>query len=439
MRPLEELFCWSFSVKDGDSAQIREKLTISQEELQNIGSCFLSDADSGILYLSTCHRIEFYGFGISSSELAKQWALIRPDIEISPARLRRGEAALKHMIRVASSLESEVLGETQITGQLKDAANECKILGLLKGPLDRCVQQALRVAKKIRSETQLSEGTVSVAHVAVDGVRDLFDHYDNKNALVIGAGTMAVQALERLLHLGFAGITWVNRSFDKIQHHHYGAKVVATRFEKIEELFWQHSVVVTATSSLELIAKRDQIRAVSKVLKKDKVQETPRLILDLGLPRNVDEEIHGFQGFLLRNVDEFRDRAEKNSQIRRQAVLDAETILDAELGLILRLWNSWSRGPLIAELYKSFEILKKTDLSTISELESRLAEKSEIEYTSGSVYSKLMHRLVEEIEILDESLGNQVLEVLVRAWRHPEKWLQKSQRAPQQRRVQRLK
>ncbi len=208
---VKDLVCLSFSARESCDARLRERVTLSREQQNRLLPAWISQArtfnpEAGLLFLGTCHRVEVYAIGVSPAQLSMMWQK-----EVGPlaaqAKVRRGEDALKHLFRVASSLESEVLGETQITGQLKEAAEWSRPKGLLKGPLDRTLQNALKIAKKVRSETRLGFGVVSVAHVAVDGLLDVFESLEGKSVLLIGAGAMARQALDRLQKHGVSQVT----------------------------------------------------------------------------------------------------------------------------------------------------------------------------------------------------------------------------------------
>jgi glutamyl-tRNA reductase len=443
---LDQLCCWSLSVRDGDEASLRERATLDETEQEKLLSEWIVEArrenpEAGLLYLSTCHRVEIYGYGIDPKRLKAHWLEAR-GVDVSDPRLKQGLTAFRHLVRVTSSLESEVLGETQITGQVKEASDKARQCGFSKGPLDRCVQQALRCAKKIRSATALGEGTVSVAHVAVDGLADVFDTLESKNALVIGAGPMAQQALERLVARGLRNITWINRTASKLEAHPLATQVRIEDYARMHELVWEHAITVAATSSTAPLLTVDPLRAAEKKVAARLGRSAipvPRVILDLGLPRNVESSVHGHDGFFVRNVDEFKDRAEKNSERRRRALEEADQILELEIDNFIKLWKSWEKGPLMAEIFRGVEALRSHELaSRTSSL--GLEEDVEIEYIVRNIYAKLMHRVVEEVEALEPSLAHQVLETLVRAWRQPDQWLQRNpQQLRQKLQKQRLK
>ena len=419
---LEHFGVISLSVRDGDPAPVREQATLSREESTYKG--FLSsllllklnpDEASSLLYVETCHRVELYFWNLNAESLLQRWLSERM-VDFEMARIKTGVEALRHLVRVTASLDSEVLGETQITGQIKDAAEFSRKEGWLRGPLDRCVQQAFRIAKRIRSSTALGVGTVSVAHAAVDGLNDVFDSLNGKSALVVGAGAMAKQALERLLGSGLENLTWINRNQDKITSLELAKKCQIALFDELHRLCWSHDIVVLATSSPLPILKRRNLTAARTIAGGD--LPATRVLLDLGLPRNAEAGIADIEGFFLRNVDEFKDRAEKGSELRSQSVQTAELILEEELSQFLKTWNNWEKGPMMGRLYHQVEALRKELMASQIPLE----KSTEFDYMLRGVFAKLMHRLVDEVDKLDDASSSQVIETLLKAWRPNPTW-----------------
>ena len=429
MSDLSKLFCVSLSIGEGDAASLREKAAFSEEEVSaqlkeilRLSSFSSENSQPALLYLKTCHRVEIFGFDVDDQIVVAQW-LAKRQISLSPDRILRDRDVLVHAIAVSSGMQSEVLGETQISGQMKDAVEWSRGAGILSGPLDRCFQQVLRVTKRIRSETPLGAGLVSLAHVAIDGLFEVFDSLENKSALIVGVGTMAQQSLARLEARNIGKVTWINRHPENIPVASLSPKVQQADFSRLSELVWEHSIVVMATASQEcLLDYASLLKAKGGV----KAVTNPRGLLDYGMPRNVDPKIHGKEGFYVQNVDEFRDRAERNSESRKAALALAQQILNEELVSLVRVWNAWGKGPLMAELFKNME-----SLCTLAEsLQVEVAQKPEMRYTFRNIYAKLMHRLVEVLEGVEEPLSSQILETLASAWRQPEEWLLRKQRSP---------
>lgn len=451
---LESLLVLGLSVGQGDSAEARESIALGKHgglllwnELKKVplkNSIF--SPSHGLVFLQTCHRIEVYAWGFDFSDIYEAWkrALGGGPSALNLIHKLSGESGLSHFIRVASSLESEVLGETQITGQVKDALDEARRNGTLRGPLDRCLQYALRVAKRIRTETRIGEGSVSVAHVGIDGLLDTFDSLVDKTILVLGAGSMAHQALDRLLNLGCKNIIWANRTSKKIIESQLIANPVITPvgYDERYSQAWLSDAIVCAVSAEDPILTAEELFDLKKSqpqlprgichslfspqkAKSKSSMPNLHLIVDLGLPRNVDPRIHGRLGFYIRNVDEFRKEAEGNQAERSSGLSLARKIIDSEMREFSVILRRWRQGSHYGELFEIFQNLPK-----IGDSEQDFVEKkSKMVYKPGANYGQLMHRLIhrlkDEIEGLSEDQAQLVLETLTRAWRHPETWLQK--------------
>ncbi len=398
---LDRLICISFSSRLGHPAPERESVALTPDEIESYLPQWISQLkksekafpDSGLLYLGTCHRIEILAYGLTQEDLLALWASHK-GTTVFKAQSFVGLDAIEHWMKVGSSMESEVLGETQITGQMKDAIERGRRLDLIGAVLDRCSQHIIKSTKKIRTSSKIGEGTVSVAHVAVDGLTDVFESLDKKSALLVGAGSMAIQSLERLFRLGFKKVTWVNRSREKIENHPLSKHATIADFSELPKLIWENHVSIFATSSLKpLIKKTDLISPVSP----PKALNGPKIILDLGLPRNVDPEIHRKSDFFVRNVDEFRDQASSESNRRNQALNEAKVLLNSEMAAFRRSWQHWTKAPQIAEIHGLFTTWIDETL-----VQLKLENDQEIGYKVRSLFSKLLHHLITVLEEVDE-------------------------------------
>lgn len=417
--PLESLHCWSLSAKEGDAAPLRERATIKQqyrEETLTKWSNKLSQ-NEGLFYLATCHRVELYAWTATPTATLNDWVMQScksgcQTIEMHHSlKHLQGQNALAHLIRVCAGLESEVLGETQILGQVKDAVRDAKEAHWLRGPIDRTTQMAFRVAKKIRSQTRIGEGTVSIAHAAIEGLSDVFEDFTDKTITIVGAGTMALQSLEKLWSLGSRNITWINRSLSKIQSSPWAERVTCRDLSHLVETVAKSNISILATRAEEPLITRAQIDALPKGPRMG-----PQILLDLGLPRNVAEDVHGLRNFIVRNVDEFSNRSMKGHAQRAEAVPNALRILDSEMAVCLKDWNHYLMAPAKRDLMLSMQELKSQTLRDL-----QLDKASDLEYVIHSIYAKLSHRLLEELDqVQDEDMSQRVLEIINRAWRRPQ-------------------
>jgi glutamyl-tRNA reductase len=413
----EAFFCLSFSARAGHSASKREIARLSEEALGLTLDNWLHEfrktqAQASLLYLSTCHRVEIYAYLIDPEALKDLWRQAGCSI-VGEAQIYQSEAALEQFIRVASSLESEVLGETQITGQFKEAFKKAQEEDWLRGACLKLCSEALGVAKRIRTECFAHLGTVSIAHVAVDGSDDFFEKFHDKKALVVGAGPMAKQALERLRTKGFSQISWMNRSAERIEAEARRLSLQTLPFKELHRRVWEHDITVLATRSSTSILDRERLASERSL----HALNGPKVLLDLGLPRNVDPQVHGFSGFYLRNVDAFNNLAQFNEKKRKEYVVLAEKILWAEKQRLLLLLDKEKTKTLLQELMDVVETRKREDA------ERFLVENNpKIEYITTKIYSNLLHGILKELEKLDDEESKQVLDTLIAAWRRSNRW-----------------
>jgi glutamyl-tRNA reductase len=297
------------------------------------------------MFLSTCNRVEVFAalhpgtperaaFNAVTGTLGELSGLASA-AELQPYLYERaGIDAVRHVFRVSSSLESMVLGEPQILGQVKDAYEAAVAAGTLKHYLGRCVNRAFGVAKRVRTETALGEGTVSISSVAVDLARKIFGDLANHAVLLVGAGEMA-EAAAKSLGKGARRVRVCNRSFDR-------AAALAAQFggsaaplEALEEELGIADVVVTSTGATNFVVTRDMVKRAMKARKGRTL-----FFIDIAVPRNVDPAVHDLENVYVYNVDDLEHQVAEGMKSRAAAVAAAEKIIEAEL----REFETWSRG-----------------------------------------------------------------------------------------------
>jgi glutamyl-tRNA reductase len=302
-----------------------------------------------VMFLSTCNRVEVIGLskpgksladGARSASRAIREAL-REHIGASSVDDLRdwlyeksGDEAVRHVFRVAASLDSMVLGEPQILGQVKDAYDAAVAAGALRSHLSRCVHRAFTVAKRVRTETQLGTGIVSISSVAVDLAKRIFGDLGARTVLLVGAGEMAEQAAKSL-GKSAKSIRVCNRSFER-------AAILAATFggtaaplDQLEAELVISDVVVASTSSKSFVITRDLVKRVMKQRKGKTL-----FLIDIAVPRNVEPDVHRLDNVYVYNVDDLEQEVAENMKLRQGEVRAAEAIVDGELAE----WAAWARG-----------------------------------------------------------------------------------------------
>ncbi|MFO0676591.1 MAG: glutamyl-tRNA reductase [Polyangiaceae bacterium] len=296
-----------------------------------------------VVFVSTCNRVEIYASGRGNEhatlaavreELANLANLPNVDSLQNHLYERSGSDAVRHIFRVASSLDSMVVGEPQILGQVKDAFEAATSAGTVGAFLGRCVTRAFSVAKRVRSETAIGSGQVSISSVAVDLAKRIFGELDDSTVLLVGAGDMA-EAAARSLGNAARSLRVVNRSFERgaALAQTFGADVA--RWESLESELVHADIVVASTGAKNFVVTRDMAKRVMKARRGRSL-----FFVDIAVPRNVDPSIHSIDNVYVFNIDDLEEQVAEGMKMRHGEVDSAERIVQDEL----REFEAWSRG-----------------------------------------------------------------------------------------------
>jgi glutamyl-tRNA reductase len=285
--------------------------------------------------LSTCNRVEIYSASegpATAPEVAELATWLAGFHTIEPARLaghlvtHHDEAVIGHLFRVAASLESLVLGEGQIMGQTREAYKAAEARGSVGPILHPVFQNALRVGKKVREETGMDRGKLSIASVAVDVARDVFDTFSDKAVLVIGAGKMGDLTLQHLAELQPGQILITNRSPERAQAAAVRWRARAIPFERLDDALIEADVVVSTTAADEPIVSAERYAVIQK-----RRRNRLALILDIAVPRDFDPRVGEISDqVMLYNVDDLRAQVEQHLAGRRKGIEPAQAIIERE-------------------------------------------------------------------------------------------------------------
>ncbi len=325
--------------------EVREKLSAGAEALPVVLSRLAARPElQEVMFLSTCNRVEVMALAKDDrvdlalrairQELAEHGGL-EQDTDLAPYLYdKRGDEAVTHTFRVAASLESMVLGEPQILGQVKQAYDAAMAAGALKGMLGRCVSKAFTVAKRVRTETSIGAGTVSIASVAVDLARRIFGDLENHSVLLLGAGEMA-EAAAKGLSKGARAVRICNRSFERAATLAAAMHASATPWDQLEQEMVQADVVVASTASRTPVVTPEMVKRAMKARKGRTL-----FFVDIAVPRNVDPAVHGLDNVFVFNVDDLEQEVARGLEARHAELSAAEKIVKDELDQFL----SWTRG-----------------------------------------------------------------------------------------------
>jgi glutamyl-tRNA reductase len=375
--------------------EVREKLAFNESQLERALEHLSSRMSCEAVILSTCNRVELY-LGLPSVEARAEALGFLSDFHCLSADVLRPHLyqfhdrdAVRHLFRVAASLDSLIVGEGQIAGQVKKAFERALEQGSTGPLLNALFPHARRAAKRVRTETGISQGHVSVSSAAVDYVREVFDHFGDKRIVVIGAGKMGELTLKHLRALKPREILVTNRSPEKAQAVAAGCGGSAVPWEKLDEVLVGADVVLSTTGAAEPIMTRERFARI-------KARRTGRrmVILDIAVPRDFDPRIHDGDRTFVFNIDDLKAIREDTLTRRREHIGPAEAIIEQETQRFLKDWTRRRNGPVIDRLMREFETGRREVMREIcSRLNGKL-NKDDCEYiekTFSRWQNKLLH------------------------------------------------
>jgi glutamyl-tRNA reductase len=325
--------------------EVRERLAAGADALATVLARLRARSELlEVMFVSTCNRVEVIALARDDrveealravrEELARHGGLADDD-QLAPYLYdTRGDEAVRHIFRVAASLDSMVLGEPQILGQVKDAYDAALAAGALKGKLARCVSRAFAAAKRVRTETAIGAGTVSISSIAMDLAQRVFGDLSDHVVLLLGAGEMA-EAAARSLGRGARALRICNRSFDRAAALARDMHASAVPWEGLEGELVQADVVVASTGSRTPVVTRDMVKRAMKARRGRTL-----LFADIAVPRNVEPAVHTIDNVYVFNVDDLEREVAVGMKARRGEVEDAERVVAEEVAQFL----AWSRG-----------------------------------------------------------------------------------------------
>jgi glutamyl-tRNA reductase len=373
--------------------EIREK-AIFTEKQQNTLMTRISKLyrTRGIFVLSTCNRTEIYFCGRKAIKFIEEICAWLDDykkvtIFSNPnlTYIYKGSVAIHHFFRVISGLDSQIIGEPQITGQVKSAYEKAHHLNRTDIFINKMYNFGMQVEKQVRSKTYLTDGAVSVSFAAVELARKIFGDLQNTVILLIGAGETAELAALHFLKRKVTRIIVANRTYKKAQRLAEKFHGEAIHLGESSHILKQADIVIMATSSKKYIFTKPDLEIVAK-----KRDYQPIFLIDLAMPRNVDPTVNDIDGVFLYNLDALQDIVQKNIEQRRAELPKAEKIIEGHVLNYIKWYKTLPMVKTITQLSKYFEEIREQEFER---LKSRFPEShlADAEYLSKSLMKKLLH------------------------------------------------
>ncbi len=346
--------------------EVREKVYIPES---GVGECVRRLVDrevieSGVL-LSTCNRTELYAVSTApdrDQRLLNTFAWWPHDLPFDDwqryAYQFAGEEAMAHLFRVACGLDSMVVGEGQILGQLKGALEQARQSGVLDSSLQIILRGALRAGKRVRHETELGRRAVSVSHAAVEQARQVLGDLTGRHVLLVGAGEMSEVALRLLRNQGIGDVYVASRTLERAEKvaHPMGARAIA--FAELDAVIENIDLVLSSSNAPTHLLDVARVEGLQR-----QRGARPLLILDIAVPRDVDPAAAGVAGVHLFNIDDLRSAAERNLKGREASIPVAERIVREELARTQAALEQRDAAPTVTALVRRFERIRDQELA----------------------------------------------------------------------------
>jgi glutamyl-tRNA reductase len=296
--------------------------------------------------------------------------------------------AVRHLFRVTSSLDSMIMGEPQILGQMKDAyrmAVESRTTGIL---LNRLSHHAFRVAKRVRTETGIAGNAVSVSYAAVELAKKIFGDLKKRSVLLIGAGEMSELAARHLIRQGVSAIHIANRTYARAEEMAAEFQGVPVVFEKFPELLPEVDIVIASTGAPGYIMSASMVASAF-----GRRRNRPLFLIDIAVPRDIDPAAGDIDNVYLYNIDHLQDVVDTNKEVRRAEAIKAEEIIAEEVAAFEAWFNTLAVVPTIVSLREKMEGIVKGELERSSSWIRNLSEeeRERVGILASSIINKILH------------------------------------------------
>lgn len=406
--------------------EVREKLAFDPAKLRSALAELNARYAAEAVILSTCNRVELYlarpdadsplTSPLVAEFLAEVHGLTTAGLNTHLYEHIDAEAA-KHLFRVAASLDSLIVGEGQIAGQVKEAFDIAQKQDSTGPFLNALFPTAMRTAKRVRTETGITKGHVSVSSVAVDYVRQVFDTFDDKTVLVIGAGKMGRLTLKHLQGLNPGRILVTNRSPEKAAEVAAMCNGTPVPWDALDQALIESDIVLSTTGAPEPIVVRRWFE--ERVLARR--TGGTMVVLDIAVPRDWDPRIHDGDRVCLFNIDDLTRIREQTLAKRKKHIAPAEAIVEHEVKKFVDDWNRRKSGPVIGQLSAEIDRLRQEITAPLmSKLNGKLtdADKASIEKAFRLLQNRILHGPIAALEAAHkEGHGPTLLEALKKLFR----------------------
>ncbi len=380
---------------------VREKAAFTRAELPHALKS-LKDTLDNVVLLSTCNRTEVYAVAPDADVVRQAFTSLMDrksswsEGELSDCLVSyEHEEAARHLFEVASGLDSQILGESQVLGQVRDAYSAAVTQGCARGLISKVFHHTLRVGKRARRETRIGENALSISSAAVEAARDALGDISRSRVAVIGAGEAGKLVARAMKDRGVGRMTVVNRTLERAEDLARELSAEAAPLDRLDDVLGSVDIVVSSTDYHGVMITADMAeRAMSRR------NGSPLLVVDIALPRDADPAIADMPGVSLLDMDDLQSVSKANRLEREKEVSQVQGIIDQEVGKFRDWWNSLSVAPGIAQLREHAEALRIREMRKVLRQMPNLAEEdaARIEAMSRAIVKKLLHNPIATIK-----------------------------------------
>ena len=377
--------------------EIREKLAFTKGKIEeSVDRLFNFPDIIEHTILSTCNRVEIYARANCQDSAIKAIKQFICDFhEVSPVELEdhfysyRNEEAVEHLFRVSSSLDSMILGEAQILGQVKDAYSLAKDLRSTGLVLNQLFEKAFSIAKKVREETGIAGRSVSISSAAVELAQKIFDDLENRTVMLVGTGEMAELAAKHLISYGVKTVYVTSRTYDRAANLARTLNGSALDFEAFKNELHRADIVITSTSASNFIIKKEM---VEKAIHERK--NKPIFFIDIAVPRDIEPDVNDLENIYLYDIDDLHVVVSANMKEREKEAENAMNFIRQEVTKFNNWVGTLDAVPTIVEIRKKAENIRKQEIEKTLKKISYLSEddKKLLHQMSSSIVSKILHK-----------------------------------------------
>lgn len=376
---------------------------------------------AGVVILSTCNRVEIYAHHFTPAEEMHDiiveflggWHAMPAGQFRNALYTYADHEAIGHLFRVASSLDSLVVGEQQVLGQVHDAFLVAQTEQATDKVMNSLFQKAFSVAKDVKTRTKLGEGRVSISSVAVDLAVSIFTSLKGKTVLVLGSGEMGVLTLRSLQSQGVDKMLMLNRSIEKAEAlaEEFGGE--AFGLDALDTHLHRADIVVSSTAAKEYVLKPTHFQSALRTR-----NSAPMFVIDIAVPRDVDPKVNELDAVFLYDMDSLQAAADANLAARRQEIARSMVIVDDGVKSFWRWWQGLVAEPTIVSMVEEWNAIRSAELDrTLSHLGDLTdAQRQEIEYLTKRIVNKLLQRPLAQLkqEVSSQSDPHSVLHLVKR-------------------------